>query len=111
EASDGERIELGSTAYGRPVDVNMGAGAVMEIRFEGNEGDEETMTASSTEADPVISQLRAANPPPAGDDDSGNSTDSRISELELPEDGTYTLLVSHAGGGSDGSIRVSWSAS
>lgn len=111
EAWGGERIELGSTAYGRPVDVNMVAGAVMEIHFEGNEGDVVTMTASSTEADPVIVLLGPDNQPLAGDDDSGNSIDSLISEFELPEDGTYTLLVSHAGGGSYGSIRVSLSAS
>ena len=83
----------------------------MEIHFEGNEGDVVTMTASSTEADPVIVLLGPDNQPLAGDDDSGNSIDSLISEFELPEDGTYTLLVSHAGGGSYGSIRVSLSVS
>jgi hypothetical protein len=48
--------------------------------------------------------------PIAGDDDSGTQLDSLISSFELPTDGTYTLLVSHAGGGSEGDIELSLTA-
>jgi hypothetical protein len=40
--------------------------------------------------------------PIAGDDDTGlgmNGLDAMVEDFELPSDGTYTLLVSHAEGG------------
>ena len=44
--------------------------------------------------------------PVAGDDDSGGDLNALIEDYVIPSDGTYTLVVSHAGGNPNGALRV-----
>jgi pre-peptidase len=86
---------------------------VYAISFEGEAGQEINITArdfGGAFTDPLIALLGPDGEPIAGDDDFGGGLDSEIDNFELPEDGTYTLLVSHAEGGYDfgfqGIVRV-----
>jgi hypothetical protein len=36
----------------------------------------------------------------------GDSLDSIIADFEAPSDGTYTLIITHALGGSEGDVEV-----
>ena len=54
--------------------------------------------------DPLIALLDPDGTPIAGDDDMGGVLDSLVENFELPADGTYTLVVSHANGGYDGRL-------
>jgi tetratricopeptide (TPR) repeat protein len=99
-------VENDAIESGDIVSVEMYEGWVYSIPFEGEEGQVITLQAASTEADAVIVVLDPEGNPIAADDDSGVSLDSLISGFTLPADGTYTLLVSHAGGGSYGSVNV-----
>lgn len=47
-----------------------------------------------------------AGNPLAADDDSGGNFDAAISDFSLPADGSYIAVLSHAGGGSAGAVRV-----
>lgn len=99
-------VENDALEAGDSVSVEMYEGWVYSIPFEGTEGQVITLQAASTEADAVIVLLDAEGNAIAGDDDSGVSLDALISGFTLPADGTYTLLVSHAGGGSNGTVEV-----
>ncbi|GAB4516839.1 MAG: hypothetical protein OHK0046_22790 [Anaerolineae bacterium] len=89
--------------------VEMTPGTVHVIPFEAEAGQTVTVIANSTEADPVIVILDPAGNPINGDDDSGVGLGSHICLFSLPETGTYTLLISHAGGGSEGTIDLTLS--
>lgn len=103
-----ETVEIGDS-----IDVTMGYGTVYYLTFEGTAGDTVTMTASAqgqTSVDALIALLGPDETPLAGDDDSGGGTlgfDSEIADFELPEDGTYILVVSHANASFEGPVRVS----
>ncbi|GAB5491121.1 MAG: hypothetical protein Phog2KO_13360 [Phototrophicaceae bacterium] len=90
-------MEIGDT-----IEVEMAYRRVVEISFEGEEGQEITISADDfgdTIVDPLITLLDPDGNPIAGDDDFGGVLNSLIDDFELPEDGTYTLMVSHAEGG------------
>jgi tetratricopeptide (TPR) repeat protein len=95
-----ESMEIGET-----IEIEMVFRRVYMIEFEGEEGQEITISAreiGETLTDPLIALLDPDGNPIAGDDDSGvgaNGLDSELEDFELPDDGTYTLLVSHAEGG------------
>lgn len=63
--------------------------------------------AASAAADPVIALLGPDGMPVNGDDDSGFMLTALIEGNQIEETGVYTLMVSHAGGGSEGLIAVS----
>lgn len=89
-------------AIGDTIEVEMAYRRVVEITFEGEAGQEITISAQDTDSDsvdPLIALLDPAGNPIAGDDDFGGQLNSQIDNFELPENGTYTLLVSHAEGG------------
>jgi tetratricopeptide (TPR) repeat protein len=112
-----ERIDLLGTAttedtleIGASQEVTMAYGQVFRFTFEGEEGQRVTLAArdsSEVGVDPLIVLLDPDGTPIAGDDDNGGQYDSEISGFELPADGTYTLIVSHANGGYDGPVSVS----
>jgi hypothetical protein len=58
--------------------------------------------------DTLVVILDAQGNPLVGDDDGGRATgaiyDSLIDGFELPADGTYTLVVSHAGANAEGKV-------
>lgn len=99
-------VESGELVEGTPVTVMMSEGRVVEIAMEGAAGETVMVRATSSQADPVIVLLDANGTALAGDDDSYTGLGSVIT-VTLPDDGTYTLLVSHAGGGSYGNVNVS----
>lgn len=101
-------MEIGDT-----IEVEMAYRRVVAIEFDGERGQEITITADDTAdtvVDPLITLLDPDGNPVAGDDDFGGALNSLIDDFELPQDGTYTLLVSHAEGGYtsgfDGIIEV-----
>ena len=57
--------------------------------------------------DPLLVLLDVQGLPVLGNDDGGGQKDALIADYELPQDGVYTLMVSHANGGYEGKIRVS----
>jgi tetratricopeptide (TPR) repeat protein len=57
--------------------------------------------------DPLIMVLGPDNQPLVGDDDvTRNDYNATIDNFQLPADGQYTLIVSHAEGGANGTINV-----
>ncbi|MGB1285505.1 MAG: hypothetical protein ACPG7F_03140 [Aggregatilineales bacterium] len=100
---------------GEDTTISMAEGRMFIMPFYGEAGQTMSIQASSVihgQADPVIVVLNTSDQPIAGSDDiiasNGEmlSMDSAISGYELPESGTYALVVSHAGGGSYGDIAV-----
>lgn len=94
-----DEMEIGDT-----LEVEMAYRRIVEITFDGKEGQEISIAASDfggAIVDPLITLLDPDGNPIAGDDDFGGGLDSLIDDFELPDDGTYTLLVSHAEGGYD----------
>jgi tetratricopeptide (TPR) repeat protein len=98
-----------SIEIGGFVDVEMAYGNVHRVTFEGSAGDSVTISARDFEGvqvDPLIALLAPDGTAIAGDDDFGGFLDSQVSNFTLSEDGTYTIVVSHANGGFDGLVRV-----
>lgn len=58
------------------------------------------------EVDPLMVVLDPDGNPLVGDDDSGGNLNASIQDYRLPESGVYTLVLSHAGGGSEGFIML-----
>ncbi|MCS6836393.1 MAG: tetratricopeptide repeat protein [Anaerolineae bacterium] len=115
-----QRIEIlesntqrGTIQRGQPVTVPMAYGTVHRLTFEARGGDFVTISARDLEdtvVDPLIVILGPNGEAIAGDDDFGrglHNLDSLIEGLRLAQDGTYTIVVSHANGGFDGPIVVS----
>ncbi len=95
---------------GGSVTVEMEQGLVARLRFEGAAGQRVTIAARDTlgaGVDPLLALLDPAGQPLLGDDDGGGELDALISDFELPADGEYTAVVSHANGGYEGKVRVS----
>ena len=99
--------------------LDMIEGRVYVLSFEGKIGDRLNLTAtglideeSGDEVDPVMLLLDAEGLAVASNDDTLRSNgslinmNSSISNYRTTQDGTYTLLVTHAGGGSEGKIDV-----
>jgi tetratricopeptide (TPR) repeat protein/uncharacterized protein YraI len=92
--------------------VDMQQGQVYQFTFDGSAGQNLNVAARANLnlfLDPLIVLLDESGTPIASDDDSGLNLDAVIAGFELPEDGEYTLLVSHAGGGTDGAVTVTLS--
>ena len=57
--------------------------------------------------DPLIMVLGPDNQPLVGDDDTArNDYDASIENFQVSQSGQYTLIVSHAEGGANGTINV-----
>jgi tetratricopeptide (TPR) repeat protein len=104
------RETLNEANIGSAVTVSMSEGRVVSIPFRAEAGQVITLSARSSGADPVISLLDPTGTPVSGDDDSGFMLASLIEDYTVENDGMYTLMVSHAGGGSEGMITVSITA-
>jgi tetratricopeptide (TPR) repeat protein len=105
-----ERITLEGMQIGETTRVEMSEGRIVTLPFEAEAGQVITISAVSRSADPVIVLLDPAGVPLSGDDDGGFMLSSLIEDYALPVDGTYTIQVSHAGGGSNGTVAVSINA-
>ena len=96
-----ETIEL-EMAIGDELIVEMAYRRVIEVSFDAEAGQIVTISVrdtGETVADPLIALLDPDGEAIAGDDDSGARLGSRLSDFEIPANGTYTLVISHAEGG------------
>jgi tetratricopeptide (TPR) repeat protein len=91
-------------------ELPMREGWVYNIPFEATAGqtvDINVETLAPGFVDPLIMILGPDNQPLVGDDDiSRNDYDATITGFQLPQTGTYSLVVSHAEGGANGTINV-----
>ncbi len=100
----------GTLDFGTTESVEMDYGTVARLTFTGEAGQTITLTARDGEAmgvDPLLVLLDGDGNPIAGNDDGGGELDSMIGDFELPTDGTYTAVISHANGGFSGTVTVS----
>jgi tetratricopeptide (TPR) repeat protein len=92
-------------------DLPMREGWVYNIPFSAVAGqtvDIDVETVAPGFVDPLIMILGPDNQPLTGDDDvARNDYNATIDGYELPADGQYTLVISHAEGGANGTINVS----
>lgn len=61
---------------------------------------------SGSSADPLLVLLGPDGAPLVGDDDSGVNLNAIIRDFTLPVGGTYTLVLSHAGGEGEGALEL-----
>ena len=104
-----ETVEL-ELDFGESVMVEMVQGLVARLGFAGEAGQPVTIAARDhvgAGVDPLLVLLDGDGLPLTGDNDGGGQLDALISGYELPEDGVYTVALSHADGGYEGGIRVS----
>lgn len=88
---------------------DMVEGREYRFAFEGTAGQEISISAqadSSADVDPLLIILDENGFPIMSDDDSGVNLNAVISQYALPEEGAYTLILSHAGGGSTGDVTL-----
>ncbi len=88
---------------------NMAFGREYRFGFEGVTGQVIRVSAradSNADIDPLLVLLDENGFPIKSDDDSGVNLNAVISNYALPEDGPYTLILSHAGGGSTGDVTL-----
>lgn len=98
-------LELGSTAS-----IEMDYGTVHRMTFDGELGQRVTITARDglgVGVDPLLVLLDTDGNPIAGNDDGGGELDSLLRDYELPANGTFTAVISHANGGFVGTVNVS----
>ncbi|MDE2949878.1 MAG: tetratricopeptide repeat protein [Chloroflexota bacterium] len=103
-----ESIET-SLTLDEPVIIEMDYAVVARLRFEGEAGQLVSISARDylgTGVDPLLVLLDVDGKPLLGDDDGGGETDALIANYELPADGAYTVMVSHANAGFEGKIRM-----
>ncbi len=103
-----ESIET-SLTLDEPVIIEMDYAVVARLRFEGEAGQLVSISARDylgTGVDPLLVLLDVDGKPLLGDDDGGGETDALIANYELPAEGAYTVMVSHANAGFEGKIRV-----
>lgn len=89
----------------------MDDGIVYHISFFAGQGQRLTLMTITREnsvrtLDPLLVLLDTDNNPLTGSDDSGTGRDALIDDYVVPSDGIYTLILSHAGGGSEGFVTV-----
>lgn len=103
-----ESIEASLTPD-EPVIIEMDYAVAARLQFEGEAGQLVSISARDylgTGVDPLLVLLDVDGRPLLGDDDGGGETDALIADYELPADGAYTVMVSHANAGFEGKIRV-----
>lgn len=91
--------------------LTLAEGRVYRLQFDGTAGQKTNIAArADTEAevsiDPLLVLLDPSGVAVASDDDSGVNLDAVILGYDLPATGTYTLILTHAFGGSDGDITL-----
>lgn len=82
-------LTYGDTIEGELSDSPSGA----NYSFAGSAGDVVTITLTSSDFDPYVILLNANGDEIASDDDSAGDLNAQISGFALPEDGTYTIVV------------------
>lgn len=94
---------------GGPVTLDMQPGRIFVFPFEGSAGATLRASAISVIDERVDSLLVLTDDAGAAliaDDDGAGAFDARIDDYVLPADGTYRLLLGHAGGEATGALRL-----
>ena len=89
--------------------VPMAKGQVYIFAFDGKAGQKITLSTSTQKDQQIDSLLILADnqlKPLTADDDSGGNMNAAITDYVLPEDGSYAVILSHAGGNTDGNVRL-----
>lgn len=84
--------DSGAMAYNEIVIGRMSGDGPANYTFEGSAGDRITIELTSTDFDPAVVLFNPSEDQIAFNDDAAG-LDSRISGFELPDDGTYTIIV------------------
>jgi tetratricopeptide (TPR) repeat protein len=91
-------------------ELPMREGWVYSVPFDAIQGqtvDIDVSTVAPGFVDPLIMLIGPNNQPLIGDDDiARNDYNATINNFQLPEDGQYTLIITHAEGGANGVINV-----
>ncbi|MFZ4813867.1 MAG: tetratricopeptide repeat protein [Phototrophicaceae bacterium] len=96
-AEDGDRFRLDiDTGYVYAIPLTVTEPTLLSV----------TVVPIAGEIDPVLVILDADGNPIMVDDDSGGFLAVALQDYPLPTTGTFTLLISHAGGGSVGEVGV-----
>ncbi|HEX2622567.1 MAG TPA: tetratricopeptide repeat protein [Phototrophicaceae bacterium] len=104
-----DSIDQGSVTGLDEESLSMTQGRVYRYTFTGSTGQVLNAVARADEnstLDPLLVLLGPDDQPIASDDDSGVNIDAVIAGYSLPSDGLYTLVVSHAGFGSEGDLKL-----
>lgn len=88
--------------------LSMGYGVVYQIPIAVQLGDRITVAANSNTVDALIVILDESGAPVAADDDSGFGVNAFINDYLAETAGEYTILIGHARGGWDGTVRVTY---
>jgi tetratricopeptide (TPR) repeat protein len=99
----------GQLESGSPQVAEIAQGTVVVYTFEGRRGQLASVVAQARpgdDIDPLIVMLDAEGNPLAANDDAGETLDSAIERVRLPDTGTYIVVLTHALGGSQGLVAV-----
>lgn len=112
-ARDGIRpVDIGMLTIGQPNFIVMSNNKVFEMTFEARAGERLKLSAAATNTtlsiDTLIIVLGPDGTPLTANDDNIAELDATaiIRDFEVPEDGIYTLMVTHAGGLREGEVAV-----
>ena len=105
-----EIVEVAPLVAGESAALLMTLGKTFHLPFEAQADQRVSIHVVSTtpgEVDPVVMLLSPEGAPLAFNDDAGDDTlDAGIDAYMLPENGTYTIVVSHANSGSEGALTA-----
>ena len=109
EKLDGERVELDPLEDNEDeFELSMDTGTAYYLPFTAPQAGAIDVRAYSPRGgvDPVVLILDADGEPFMVDDDGGFGLSAVLDGYNLPGEGQYTLVISHAGGGSVGDVTV-----
>ena len=89
--------------------VPLAAGLVYIMSFDGHAGQKISVSTATQTNETIDSLLILADDklnPLTADDDSGGNMNASIKDYVLPSDGSYSVILSHAGGNPEGPVRV-----
>ncbi len=101
-------VEQVSITYGASVDGTLTASdEAAEYSFEGQQGDQVTITLTSIDFDAYVTLVDAPQSRELiSDDDSAGNLNARIEDYALPATGTYLIRAGSYGGGAEGSYTL-----
>jgi hypothetical protein len=105
-----EDVDVEPLVDAAPLQLTLTFGRTFHVPFEAQSGQKLTINVTNVnpdEVDPVVMLVSPDDVPLVFNDDASDETmDAEIMEYSLPESGIYTVIVSHANGGSEGNITI-----
>lgn len=105
-----ELVQGDALVADQPIQVTMTFGRTFHLPFEAQAGQSLGVSVTSVhpgEVDPVVMVLSPEGAPLAYNDDaSDESLDAQVADYLIPANGTYTVVVSQANGGSEGPVEI-----